>query len=333
MDDVAIIKLLYQKLLGRNADIGGLSTHVADLALHGDLRRTVLSLVQSEEYLSSLRPKTKVVDSLPTLLKRPLTIIDVGAQKLVSEDHIYQPLLELGVECVCHGFEPLTDRLQELREDDEKLQFKLYDAFVGDGSERTFYINNDDATSSLLPLHIEFNTYFNHIQELRTIRKTAVRTYKLDDLLASVMQVDLLKLDIQGFELAALEGARNLLGRTNVVHCEVEFGPIYLDQPLFSDVEKYLRSLGFEFVDFHGMGRYFSPNMPQVNGSPERLLWADAIFIRVLRENDPFSRDDAVSQALILQRLYHKHSLAQLTLFKAGWRKEEIQALFGLEPA
>jgi hypothetical protein len=40
----------------------------------------------------------------------------------------------------------------------------------------------------------------------------------------------------------ALENANTALATVGVVQCEVEFVELYQDQPLFADVDKFLRS-------------------------------------------------------------------------------------------
>lgn len=61
---------------------------------------------------------------------------------------------------------------------------------------------------------------------------------------------NLLKLDVQGAELAIFKGTRpehwqNVLA----IQTEVEFAELYAGQPLFGDVDAYLRGQGFVFFD------------------------------------------------------------------------------------
>ena len=71
------------------------------------------------------------------------------------------------------------------------------------------------------------------------------------DTLASVCQregiatIDLVHLDVQGAELAVLEGAGPVLARVKAVWMEVEAVPLYADQPLKPDVERYMSRHGF----------------------------------------------------------------------------------------
>lgn len=59
--------------------------------------------------------------------------------------------------------------------------------------------------------------------------------------------IDILKMDIQGGELLALKGAQSLLeaSRIRLLALEVEFKPLYKDQPLFWDICAYLYRFGY----------------------------------------------------------------------------------------
>jgi hypothetical protein len=64
-------------------------------------------------------------------------------------------------------------------------------------------------------------------------------------------EVDILKLDLQGYELEALRGATNLLPRIKTITTEVEFVPLYDGQPLFGDIDCFLRQSGFRLLNLY----------------------------------------------------------------------------------
>lgn len=63
----------------------------------------------------------------------------------------------------------------------------------------------------------------------------------------------LLKLDVQGFELAALEGCASLLDRFAAIYVECSFLPLYADQPLADEVLAYLRDQGFRLSGVYNL--------------------------------------------------------------------------------
>lgn len=95
----------------------------------------------------------------------------------------------------------------------------------------------------------------------------------LDELFTAVTpQPILLKLDLEGHEMAALEGAENLLRRVEVVVSEVSlFDVNNSGRPLFPDVLAFLKAGSFELYDLASM------SARQRDG---RLRQADAVFVR-----------------------------------------------------
>lgn len=66
---------------------------------------------------------------------------------------------------------------------------------------------------------------------------------------------DLVKLDIQGFELEALKGAQGLFGRTELFILEVSLYEFMPGCPLFSEVVRFMAERGYEVYDLPGFLR------------------------------------------------------------------------------
>lgn len=314
MTSAEYVTLLYERLLDRKPDANGLAYYVAILDSTGDLKGIIDSFVGGDEYKSRFSPQPSP-DTLTsaTQMDRPLVIVDVGAQKLADEDHIYAPLLAAGLDWRCIGFEPLEEELEERMRSERDPRLIMLNAFVGDGKQHVFRISNDTGSSSLLQLNHKFISSFEHISTLHITHEESIESKKLDDLLSGENYVDFLKFDIQGFENRALGGAIQTLMRTNVIHCECFFGPMYLDQGFFADIDLVLRSAGFDFIDFSHLARYRYIDVPRPSASGERLIWADAVYFRQLdRVRDPASCFQA--QSMIADLIYRKPGLAQKIL-------------------
>ena len=244
---------------------------------------------------------------------RPIVIVDVGAQKLADEDHIYAPLLRPDIDWRCIGFEPLDHRRTERLASEIDPRLQMMDAFIGDGQRHVFHTVNDDGSSSLLKLNETFNAAYEHISTLQIVGTEEVQTHRLDDILKAEQVVDFLKFDIQGVETRALQNATELLQRTNVVHCECFFGPMYDGQGYFADIDILLRAAGFEFIDFTYAARYRYVSVEEPSQTGERMIWADAVYFRRL---DPArdGRSNFVAQAAVADLVYRKPGLAQFIL-------------------
>ncbi|MBD2201185.1 FkbM family methyltransferase [Calothrix sp. FACHB-168] len=63
-------------------------------------------------------------------------------------------------------------------------------------------------------------------------------------------KVDFLKIDVQGYELEILKGAKNLIKNTEFILMEVSLIPINKGCPLISDVMKFMNENNFVLLDF-----------------------------------------------------------------------------------
>jgi FkbM family methyltransferase len=310
------VTALYQLVLQRQPEAEGLEYWSKQIETGVDPKEVLATFLRSDEYRqkyggSFYEVPAPVIRTLTGALPegRELSIVDVGAQALNCEEHIYQPLVAANIPCEIIGFDPLAHRLEERADNERGVNLKLYPFAIGDGQQHTLHVNRDDGTSSLYPINPESVTAFAAMSDMRTVRTEAVATRTLDDALGD-KGVDFLKLDIQGFELRALEGAVNTLDQTAVVHCEVEFFPIYLNQPLFTQVYSFLTVHGFDFIDLVKPVR-LSPPVPSGSKGPERLVFTDAVFFR---RNPERCNEMPLVQAIVALLVYKKPVLAESLL-------------------
>lgn len=115
--------------------------------------------------------------------------------------------------------------------------------------------------------------------------RVEVETIRLDEFCAArgITEIDVLWMDVQGAELLVLRNALKALSGALLIQAEVEFVELYRGQPMFADVDSFLRSQGFQFHAFNGFsGRAFKPlvanNDP--NAGVRQVLWSDALYVR-----------------------------------------------------
>ncbi len=130
------------------------------------------------------------------------------------------------------------------------------------------------------------------------------------------MRADLIKVDAQGYELEIMRHGTATVSNALVIECEVEFVPLYKDQPLFGDVQCFLRDRGFvlhKLIDC--AGRPFRPfNTPSPFLPMSQVLWADAIFVRDFTRLEALSDDELLKAAAILDVVYASYDLVGLLL-------------------
>jgi len=240
-----------------------------------------------------------LVDLLPAPPK--LVVVDIGASIVDGYSERYATLVERGAARVI-GFEPnATERKKLEARYPERRTFLPY--FIGRGGPATFYQTNWVYTGSLLEPNAPLLEHFQMLNELTLVTdKHAASTHRLDDI-PEIGAMDFLKVDVQGGELAVFEGAERLLKECLVIQTEVEFIPLYKEQPLFADIDAFLRARDFQFHRFLGFGsRSFKPFLKMDNTSPEgsQQIWSDAVYVRNFMNIHRFPTEQLVKLAVLL---------------------------------
>jgi len=279
--------------------------------------------------LFSLAPL--LLEALPTGEAVPkVSIVDVGAMLLGEAEDIWRPLLHVGLVESVVGFEPCQDECDKLNADSASRSasssavFKFLPWALGDGSSGEFRRCSAAMTSSMLEPNIPLLRRFVQLEEVTTVvERTKMDTKRLDDLRSELPggRVDFLKLDVQGYELAVLHGSRELLKQTLMIHTEVEFAEMYEKQPLFAEVDQFLRSQGFVFHRFASVhGRPMKPIHLKENPLQpiSQVLWADAVYVRDMWDLKEHSKDELLKTALILHEVYHSYDVAHHVLAKCS---------------
>ena len=208
-----------------------------------------------------------------------LDILDIGAA--LDEKPPYQSLVDAGRARIV-GFEPDAKECEKLnRTYGEPHRF--FPFFAGDGNPAVFHETNWALTGSLYEPNTPLLEKFNNLAEVVSpVATHAIETKRIDDI-PGIGNVDFIKIDVQGAELVVLRNALKALSGALLIQAEVEFVELYRGQPMFADVDSFLRSQGFQFHAFNGFsGRAFKPlvanNDP--NAGVRQVLWSDALYVR-----------------------------------------------------
>lgn len=73
----------------------------------------------------------------------------------------------------------------------------------------------------------------------------------------NIQKIDMLWLDMQGYELSALKSSLTILKEVKVIITEVEFVEAYKGQPLFDEVKKFLETQGFTLIAINPFYQWF----------------------------------------------------------------------------
>jgi len=258
------------------------------------------------------RPLADVIDySVPIL-----DIVDIGAMLEDGRDR-YDALVAQNLARVT-GFEPNRTEFDRLAQ--RSGPYRYFPVFLGDGGTATFHLTHYPGCSSLLepdPAIIDLFETMGAWEgwNFHVVKTEHVRTTRLDDLRGEI-RADYIKIDVQGAELMVLRNGRSVLTDALVVETEAEFVPLYRGQPLFGDLQVFLRDQGFllhKLVDVGG--RPMRPVRPANLCAPiSQVMWADAIFVRDFSRLDVYGDDGLIKAAAILHTVYQSFDLVGLLL-------------------
>ena len=201
-------------------------------------------------------------------------LIDVGARGGI--DRRWQPYHHL-VDVL--GFEPDERECQRLSEASHPYQIRFLPAALGenDGESAVLRLCKSPGSSSLLKPNRELCDLFPYGAASEVVGEIDVTLRRMDSVVVD-FQPDIIKIDTQGTELAILCGAGKLLNETLAVEIEVEFSPLYHDQPLFADVDSFMRQQGFTL---QGLRRtLWRRNANHSHPYGGRLVHGDAFYVR-----------------------------------------------------
>ncbi len=240
-----------------------------------------------------------------------IEILDIGAMFAGDDTEIYSPLLKTGIGKVT-GFEALSNECEKLNKK-YNPKHKFFPYFVGDGQKKNFYITNTLMTSSLYEPNRTLIDLFLNLGTVMQVEKVEeVQTKRLDDISEIPKDIDYIKIDTQGSELEILVNGEKMLETAVAVHTEVEFVPLYKNQPLFGDIDIFLRSKGFVFHRFSNIsGRSFIPIVSEdtPNKPLSQYLWADAVYVKDFLNLAWLKPEKILKLAVILHDIYRSFDL------------------------
>lgn len=196
-------------------------------------------------------------------------IFDVGAHVGITYEHYRAAFRTAEI----HVFEPFAESFVELEARvANDPQCRANQLAVG-RDDRPFHlhVNQNSDTNSRFPFHARAAEFWGASVQ-SSGRTVEVPCTSLDSYCDQqhIDALDILKLDVQGGELAALQGARGLLSgqRVRLVYMELLLAPTYDGQPTFADYLELMENHDYDLVD-----------MLNLTYAGDRLIQADVIFM------------------------------------------------------
>ncbi|WP_019933544.1 FkbM family methyltransferase [Oceanimonas smirnovii] len=315
--DNSILKLAF--LYHHHLDSPELCTrtlHLADSKLAEQYKRKNNIFVASEENKENLNINTKNKITRSNSgdfnwdIEELISVVDIGANPIDGEPPYFNLLRDKKVKVT--GFEPQNDALEKLIQMKSENETYLPYA-VGDGNEATLYIcNASGMTSTLKPNFEVLNQFQGYPQWAKIKKEEKIKTVRLDDL-SDLTEIDWLKIDIQGGELSVFKNSENKLENTLVIQTEVNFIQLYENQPLFAEIDQWMREHGFILHTLlEERKRLYAPLVinNQIHNGINQLTTADAIYIKSGKSIEKMTTTQKKKMAYILHHAYGSYDIS-----------------------
>lgn len=239
---------------------------------------------------------------------RRTVVVDVGANPITPVP--YRALLAMDG-CDVIGFEPQPEAFAALQS--AKSPREQYFPFaVGDGSTQELKIFRSSGMSSVFEPCLPSIALLGKPRMGRVAERVGLSTVALDSV-AEIGRFDLLKIDIQGGELAVFQGGRQKLVQAVAVIVELRHLRLYEGEPMAAGVDAELRAQGFALHKF-----LFNKSMPVANSqrarlaaesNSDQLVDGDAVYLRDLTRLEVIDDEGLAHLAILASAVFDSHSV------------------------
>ena len=258
-------------------------------------------------------PFKKLVEIIhETKVNCEFSLLEIGAAKTGKTKEPFYKILDYFPHSKIIGFE-IDKKVCDKMNSEASEGIKYYPYALGKANERKkLYNTQAPMCTSLYKPNEKLISLYNNLDFAYLKNETEIETITLDNFISknSLDNLDFIKIDTQGSELDIFNGGKNSLKNVVKIICEVEFVPIYEDQPLFGDVNKFLNENGFMFNKFLGLsGRALKPLILNKDlNKASQHMWSDAVFIKNIEVIRNLS-DDKLLKLSILSAAYFSMDL------------------------
>jgi len=210
---------------------------------------------------------------------RNISILDIGAR-----DGIGPPWVDVGannLDITLVEPDPEEALILKRNKSGKVINSALWDK----NGSINLNINKSPGTSSVYSANKTFLSQFEEANRFDCIKNIKVKANTIDSIFHSDKSncIDFVKIDVQGGELSILKGGKNFLSKNIIgLEVEVEFSQLYVNQPLFSDIDIFIReNIGLELWDIRKTYWKYK-NSRNILPNKGRLIFGDALYFRPL---------------------------------------------------
>ena len=226
-----------------------------------------------------------------------LMIVDIGASGGI--DKRWKNLTS-SYKCVL--FEPDPREYNILKENSDSNLIVLNSALSDSNKTVEFHLCTKQEVSSIFPPNFDFLNKFPNVKRFEVQKNIRLNADTLNNQLkkADVNEVDFIKIDTQGYELPILQGSYDYLDSVIGLEIEVEFIEMYKGQPLFDEVDGFVKSKGFSLVDLK-RSYWKRKGTGNTTNKKGQLIFADALYFKTPEQILEISN---INQEKIIRSIY-----------------------------
>lgn len=272
------------------------------------------------------------------------TCLDIGARGDVIRD-----LRPLAPSIDAIGFEPDQEECERLRQeaassDHPWRSLRFLPVALGAASEaRTLHLYRRRGCSSLLEANLDLARRFDRGAYFEVDGTVPLSTEPLSQAASSYQFEDAvyLKVDTQGTELEILKSGENMLrNRVVGIRTEVSFLAVYRRQPLWHEIDRYLRTLGFVpmgFLEMHSWRRGTGVKHPRLASGPipysrGQLVHGDILYFKdISAMPDQDERDVKQLLRAAYLALAYEYVDHAVSIFSRAAVSEYVRAQYGID--
>jgi FkbM family methyltransferase len=236
-----------------------------------------------------------------------LVVIDIGARA-----GLHPRWTGLPIEAV--GLDADEEECARLSATGNDVRFFPYAVGKRDGECATLHLTSGIGCTSIFEPNQALLAPFWHRQYWQIEKEIPITLTTLDTICyRHGIHPDVLKLDIQGAELAALQGAEAVLEGVLAIELEIAFQETYVGQPLFADIDIFLRARGFSLTKLRTESWRREIQTRSPHGAT--VLYGDALYLHESRLLN------APEKARHIYRAYRLHDRSGDAVSRTWWQR------------
>lgn len=240
----------------------------------------------------------KILNEITEIIPRKIHYCDVGARFGLQDPwESFRKIIDL----TC--FEPDIVEYNLLVKDKINNDKIFPYALTNESKEITLNLTKTRGCSSLYKPNLKFLKNYPEVERFGVEKTVNLEATSLDVLFAKkiIPNIDFIKIDTQGSELNIIKGGENLLSKNILgLEVEVEFQAVYEKQPLFSEIDNYVRNIiGLEIQDLRKTYWKYPVGI-NIGSQKGQLISGDALYFRspnnILSMCSNFEKNEAASR-------------------------------------